>query len=199
MLAAAGSRRALLPHPAAEPSEGVLLVEGEPDMIAARCHLLPAIAVPGLDGWNTAWALLFSGRRVIVVMDCDEPRRGTAAAIQKDLSSVCDAEILDVAPDRNDGCDLTGRLLDTHRLPPPRIAGRAAGQPGRLSMGPRANPAADGPDESVGVRPRPTACANDLQARRRASPCPQARLPKPRRPRPVKELQDQERGREVVA
>src|SRR5207248_1536723 len=31
MLATLGSRRALLPHPAAEPSRQVLLVEGEPD------------------------------------------------------------------------------------------------------------------------------------------------------------------------
>jgi hypothetical protein len=64
MLAASGSRRALLPHPAAEPSERVLLVEGEPDMIAARSHGLPAIAVPGVDGWRAAWAPLLSGRRV---------------------------------------------------------------------------------------------------------------------------------------
>ena len=54
MLATAGSRRALLPHPAAEPSTHVLLVEGEPDMIAARSHGLPAIAVPGVDAWRPA-------------------------------------------------------------------------------------------------------------------------------------------------
>ena len=54
MLATAGSRRALLPHPAAEPSTQVLLVEGEPDMIAARSHGLPAIAVPGVDSWRTS-------------------------------------------------------------------------------------------------------------------------------------------------
>jgi len=46
MLATAGSRRALLPHPAAEPSTRVLLVEGKPDMIAARSYGLPAIAGP---------------------------------------------------------------------------------------------------------------------------------------------------------
>ena len=36
MLAAPGSRRQLLPHPAAEACPQVLLVEGEPDMLAAR-------------------------------------------------------------------------------------------------------------------------------------------------------------------
>ena len=68
MLAAAGSRRALLPHPAAELSTQVLLVEGEPDMIAARSRGLPAIAVPGVDGWRRAWARLFAGREVTLVM-----------------------------------------------------------------------------------------------------------------------------------
>ena len=88
MLAAAGSRRALLPHPAAEPSERVLLVEGEPDMIAARSRGLPAIAVPGVDGWKAAWAPLLSARQVIIVMDCDEQGRAAAAAIESDLSSI---------------------------------------------------------------------------------------------------------------
>lgn len=53
MRAAPGSCRVLLPHPAAETSPRVLLVEGEPDMIAARSHSLPAIAVPGTDAWRT--------------------------------------------------------------------------------------------------------------------------------------------------
>ena len=88
MLATAGSRRALLPHPAAEPSTHVLLVEGEPDMIAARSRGLPAIAVPGIDGWRPAWAQLFAGREVTVFMDCDEQGRAAAAAIERDLSSL---------------------------------------------------------------------------------------------------------------
>jgi hypothetical protein len=36
MLAARGTRLGLIPHPAAEPSEWVVLVEGPPDMISAR-------------------------------------------------------------------------------------------------------------------------------------------------------------------
>ena len=39
--AVAGSRRALFPHPADEPSRQLLLVEGEPDAIAARSHRPP--------------------------------------------------------------------------------------------------------------------------------------------------------------
>lgn len=115
MLATAGSRRALLPHPAAEPSTHVVLVEGEPDMIAARSRGLPAIAVPGVDGWRPAWAHLLSGREVKVVMDCDQQGREAAAAIGRDLSSLSDVRVLDLAPDRNDGYDLTDWLLDEER------------------------------------------------------------------------------------
>jgi hypothetical protein len=115
MLATAGSRRALLPHPAAEPSTHVILVEGEPDMIAARSRGLPAIAVPGVDGWRPTWAHLPAGREVTVMMDCDEQGRAAAAAIGSDLSSLCDVRLLDLAPDRNDGYDLTDWLLDEER------------------------------------------------------------------------------------
>ena len=115
MLATAGSRRALTPHPAAEPSTHVLLVEGEPDMIAARSRGLAAIAVPGVDGWRPAWAHLLAGREVTVIMDCDEQGRAAAAAICSDLSSLGDVRVLDLAPDRNDGYDLTDWLLDEER------------------------------------------------------------------------------------
>lgn len=90
MLATAGSRRALLPHPAAEPSTRVLLVEGEPDMIGARSRGLPAIAVPGVDAWRSVWAQLLAGREVTIIMDCDEQGRTAAAAIANDLSRISD-------------------------------------------------------------------------------------------------------------
>lgn len=115
MLATAGSRRALLPHPAAEPSTHVLLVEGEPDMIGARSRGLPAIAVPGVDGWRRAWAQLFAGRDVTVIMDCDEQGRAAAAAIESDLSQLGVVRVLDLAPDRNDGYDLTDWLRQRER------------------------------------------------------------------------------------
>ena len=115
MLAAAGSRRSLLPHPAAEPSAHVLLVEGEPDMIGARSRGLPAIAVPGVDGWRRAWAQLLAGREVTVIMDCDEQGRAAAAAIECDLSSLGAVRVLDLAPDRNDSYDLTDWLLQRQR------------------------------------------------------------------------------------
>ena len=116
MLAAPGSRRALLPHPAAEPSRRVLLVEGEPDMIAARSRGLPAIAVPGVDGWRPAWGELLAGREVTVVMDCDEQGRIAAAALESYLSSLSVVRVLDLAPDRNDGYDVTDWLVQRPRF-----------------------------------------------------------------------------------
>ena len=118
MLATAGSRRALLPHPAAEPSTRVLLVEGEPDMIAARSRGLRAIAVPGVDGWRRAGPSSSPDREVTVIMDCDEQGRMAAAAIADHLSSLSDVRVLDLAPDRNDGYDLTDWLRQDSDLRP---------------------------------------------------------------------------------
>ena len=114
MRAAYRSRRQLLPHPAAEPSQRVLLVEGEPDMIAARSNGLPAIAVPGADAWRPEWARLLTGRDVTIVMDCDLQGRRAADRIANDLRSHADALVLDLA-ERDDGYDLTDWLLDGKR------------------------------------------------------------------------------------
>jgi hypothetical protein len=116
MLAAPGSRRSLLPHPAAEASEQVLLVEGEPDMIAARSQGLPAIAVPGVDSWRGEWAQLFVGREVTIITDADRHGRKLASAIASDLAGTAEATVLDLAPDRNDGYDLTDWLLEADRV-----------------------------------------------------------------------------------
>ncbi len=111
MLAAPGSRRGLVPHPGIETSRQVLLVEGEPDMIAARSVGLPAIAVPGAGGWQSGWPPLLADRAVAVVMDGDEAGRRAAAAIMSDLSATCDARALDLAPERADGFDLSDWLM----------------------------------------------------------------------------------------
>lgn len=111
MLAVAGSRLGLVPHPAAEASEHVLLVEGPPDMIAARSAGASAIAVPGDHAWQPDWAELLTGRHVTIVMDCDPPGRAAAARIAGDLRHVGTVEILDLAPARTDGYDLTDWLL----------------------------------------------------------------------------------------
>jgi hypothetical protein len=113
MLAVEGTRLGLIPHPAREASESVLLVEGPPDMIAARSHGLPAIAIPGDHSWRAEWAQLLADRRVTVVMDADGPGRELAERIAGDLRDVVDElRAVDLAPARTDGYDLTDWLLE---------------------------------------------------------------------------------------
>jgi hypothetical protein len=117
MLAAPGTKLGLIPHPVREGSPRVLLVEGPPDMIAARSRGWAAIAVPGDQAWRREWAGLFRGREVLVLMDSDAAGRAAAARITADLSHVADARQVDLVPDRSDGFDLTDwlRLRPTPR------------------------------------------------------------------------------------
>jgi hypothetical protein len=121
MKAAAGSRRELLPHPSVEQSASIWLVEGEPDMIAARSRGLPAIAVPGSDSWRSAWAPLLAGRDVTVVLDCDRQGRAAARRIAQDLGAFARTWIFDLAPDRDDGFDVTNWLATTRAVDPERL------------------------------------------------------------------------------
>jgi DNA primase len=114
MLAAAGSQRRPLPDPAAEPSRQVILVEGEPDMLAARSHELPAIAVPGVEAWRAEWAGLFAGRHVVIVMDADHQGRAAARRIADDLAPQAKTTIVDIDAERDDAYDLTNWILDGH-------------------------------------------------------------------------------------
>jgi hypothetical protein len=114
MLAAPGSRLGLIPHPSREPSARVVLVEGPPDMIAARSQGWPAIAVPGDHAWRPQWGELFAGRSVIVVMDSDSAGRHAAQRIAADLRRLADVRVrvVDLAPGRDDGFDLTNWLRE---------------------------------------------------------------------------------------
>jgi len=112
MLAAPGTRLGLIPHPATEPSKQILLVEGPPDMFAARSRGLAAIAVPGDHAWQPAWAQLLAGRRIAIVMDADDQGRVAANRIARDLDKHADAHLIDLAPDRTDGYDLTNWLIE---------------------------------------------------------------------------------------
>ena len=112
MLAVPGSRNGLVPHPAAEASNRILLVEGPPDMIAARSHGLPAIAVPGDHAWQHAWAQLLAGRKVTIVMDADRQGRAAAQRIVHDLAGHAHAQTVDLDHGRDDGYDFTDWLVE---------------------------------------------------------------------------------------
>jgi len=112
VLAAPGTRLGLIPHPALEPRRALLLVEGPSDMLAARSAGLPAIAVPGTYEWRGEWAHALVDRAIAVAMDCDRPGRQAALRIANDLerNRATRVQIIDLAPSRDDGYDLSDWL-----------------------------------------------------------------------------------------
>jgi DNA primase len=121
VLAVPGTRLALIPRPAPEQTR-VWLVEGPSDMLAARSAGLPALAVPGTHAWRTEWAPALAGCRVTVVMDADRPGRQAARRIADDLErhDAAHVRILELAPSRDDGYDVSDWLRDGNHLRTPR-------------------------------------------------------------------------------
>jgi DNA primase len=116
MLAVPGTKLGLVPHPSRERGEHIILVEGPPDMLAARSCGLPAVAVPGTNAWQPRWARLLRQRCVSIVMDCDAAGRAGAEQIAASLDSATTrVEVIDLAPYRTDGYDLTDRILESRR------------------------------------------------------------------------------------
>ena len=88
------------------------IVEGEPDALSALELGLWAVGVPGVNNWRQEYARRFTGRRVRVCMDCDRPGREAAYRIFADLVPFADnLKVIDLAPEREDGWDLTDFLL----------------------------------------------------------------------------------------
>jgi hypothetical protein len=129
MLAVPGTRLGLIPHPARERSPKVILVEGPPDMVAARSRGWPAIAVPGDHAWRAEWARLLAGCSVTVVMDSDTPGRAAARRIADDLRPVAAVRVVDLARGRDDGYDLTNWLRDQPRQRRARCATSSLSRP----------------------------------------------------------------------
>ena len=130
MLAIRGTRLGLIPHPDRDRREHVVLVEGPPDLIAARSAGLAAIAVPGTAAWRAEWALLLRHRHVTVVMDCDPPGRNAAAQVAHDLALVAASiTIADLDPRRQDGYDLSDHIRARRRSTNHRVGLRPIGWP----------------------------------------------------------------------
>jgi Toprim-like len=125
MRAVPGTQLGLVPSPARERAERILLVEGPPDMIAARSCGIAAIAIPGTTAWQPSWAPLLAGRHVTVVMDCDPAGRRAAQDIAASLGPIAAVvELVDLWPDRHDGYDLTDRILERRRSRPGPLTAR---------------------------------------------------------------------------
>jgi hypothetical protein len=126
MLAVLGTQLGLIPHPARETSKRLILVEGPPDMLAARSCGLPAISVPGTTAWRSSWAQQLTRRHVTVVMDCDTPGRHAADQIATALAAAdISNEVIDLWPERHDGYDLTDRIFEHRRQRPGPLSAQA--------------------------------------------------------------------------
>ncbi len=147
VIAAAGTRLGLIPHPALA-AGSIVLVEGPGDMLAARSVGLPAIAVPGTHAWRAEWAPALTGRKVTAVMDCDRAGREAATRIARDLQThAVKMAIVDLDPGRDDGYDLTD-WLSAGNQPAQLLAAQAltpVDQPRLRASGAAALPASSGP------------------------------------------------------
>jgi hypothetical protein len=137
MIADTGSKRELFPAPeTVDEQDGyLLLVEGEPDAIAAHSLGLAAVAIPGATNWQSEWKQRFAGRKVAIVLDSDEVGRKAAAQVAADLAPVAaEVRLVDLEPKRNDGYDLTDylMLLRQERAPDPKSLIQLRAERGRL-------------------------------------------------------------------
>jgi len=107
-----GRPRELFPAPESVEGDTIFLCEGEPDAVSAHQLGLPGVAVPGAAKWDSAWTARLASRRVVVVMDCDAPGRQAAQRISGHLvGHAVEVRVVDLAPERDDGFDLTAFLL----------------------------------------------------------------------------------------
>ena len=88
-----------------------MVCEGEPDALALLSHGIAATAIPGVGAWRRADPARLAGRRVTVVMDCDPAGRAAAGLVHERLRSAgVEACVVDLAPRRGDGFDVTDAL-----------------------------------------------------------------------------------------
>jgi hypothetical protein len=91
----------------------VWLVEGEPDALTARSAGLPAIAIPGTQGWKADYAERFEAVGVVIVPDCDDDGRKLAQRISADLVGVAaSVRVLDLGAGRPKGFDIGDALCE---------------------------------------------------------------------------------------
>ena len=122
----------------------VFVCEGLSDAIAATSAGLCAVGAPSATIWKPSYSELLAANnvtRAYLIGDCDEAGRGFTAAVAESLAHVgIEALPVDLAPDRNDGFDLTDYILRgvTGGLEDGLLALTKTSQKGRRVTGARA-------------------------------------------------------------
>ncbi len=115
MLASKGAPRAMFPRPEDVPGGVLYVAEGEPDAVTLRSLDLAGVGLPGTGKRDPSWwpRLGRQRDRVVIITDSDDPGRQLAADAARAISPHCrDVRVVDLAPDRSDGYDLTALLLE---------------------------------------------------------------------------------------
>lgn len=108
-----------LPALLLRPTERVFLVEGEKDADALlREGLLATTNAMGAKApWHPQYTVTLAGRDVVVLLDCDRDGRQRGERLANELAgSVKSLRIVDLAPERTDGYDLSDWLADGHTI-----------------------------------------------------------------------------------
>ena len=134
---ATGRQAPLCPHPTSVQSAMIVLVEGPPDLAAARSRGLPAVAVSHYSAWGPRCAELLAGRFVTVLMSAHPAGRAAAQRMAEDLENVAAAvAVADFAPHREDGYELNEWLADHSDLSDVALRHLLAPTPDALTTGP---------------------------------------------------------------
>ena len=114
---AKGAERHLLTSPSGIRSPEVFVCEGASDCIAALSRGLAAVGAPAAGIWKPTYAdvLVAAGVKIVyVVGDCDTAGRKFDERVRESLTARgIEVRVIDLAPERSDGYDLTDWLL-TH-------------------------------------------------------------------------------------
>ena len=116
MIAPAGSTRELWPAPEEIGEKQLVVVEGEPDAISAHELGYPAVALPGAGKFDEGWpARLLNGRPMglVLIGDCDSVGRIRMRSLAEKVVRLGGVvQIVDLAPERDDGYDIGDVLVD---------------------------------------------------------------------------------------
>jgi hypothetical protein len=105
--------RQLYPPPEAITGDTAWLLEGEGDALAAQSAGLPAVGVPGAEGWKDTWAPRFARfKHVAICTDADEAGRRLSRHLVEALSPYVEVRCIDLSESDRDGTDFTDLALE---------------------------------------------------------------------------------------